>query len=171
MLSWLNEYSSAIQAFNAIAIVILTIVLVVVTYWQSRTAKEAFLVATKRFALEWHPELYAEAVVLATGDAFKVTNLGRSTALLLKLILSSKLRAEQSSFESRYERIIGPGESTQVLITKALRAYFQETEGTYTPGRRSELKISFSFYAGGTIRCTKWFDFVVGPNESLILED
>src|ERR1700689_4994209 len=116
MLTWLNQYSSAIEAFNAIAIVILTIVLVIVTYWQSHTAKDAFLVATKQFALEWHPELYAEAVVLASGDAFKVTNLGRSTALLLKLILCSKLRGEQSSVESRYERIIGPGESTTVLI-------------------------------------------------------
>ena len=169
MHAWLEYWSTAFQVLNVVAIIALTLVLVVVTYWQFRTANKAFL-------LEWKPELYAEAVFVASyPDAFEVTNMGRSTALLLSLKLLSPSRKQQESFESPCKHVIQPGKSEIVPVTRALRGYFEKTGSSHAPVHRGEtgnqrMEISFLFYSGGTRRYSDFFEFLVDREWHILRE-
>ena len=169
MHAWLEHWSVAFQALNAIAIVILTIIIVVVTYWQSRIANKSFL-------LEWKPELYAEAVFLASyPDAFEVTNMGRSAALILSLKLLSRSRGSRESLDSSCRHVIQPGKSEIVPVTRALRDYLEKTESSHAPVQPGEsvnerMEISFLFYSGGTKRNSDSFEFVLGRDRHIVRE-
>jgi hypothetical protein len=169
MHAWLDHWSPAFQILNVVATIALTIILVVVTYWQFRTANKAFL-------LEWKPELYAEAVFVASyPDAFEVTNMGRSTALLLSLKLLSPSGEQQESLESPCKHVIQPGKSEIVPVTRALRGYFEKTGSTHAPVQRGEtgeqrMEISFLFYSGGTRRHSDSFEFVVDRERHIVRE-
>ncbi|MGA8366042.1 MAG: hypothetical protein ACLQMT_11815 [Candidatus Acidiferrales bacterium] len=177
MIEFLNQYSSAMQALNAIAIIVLTFILVGVTWWQSLTAKKAFLIVTQQFALEWYPELYAEAVFVASyPDACEITNLGRSTALLLSLTLSSQSAEKSASIERPHKRVVRSGESVIVPITRELRAYLEKLEVVHTRAGRYDsakerIAISFSFYSAGTIRRSKSFALTLGKGGHIERED
>jgi hypothetical protein len=169
VLDWLTSYSSAIQAFNALAIIVLTVVIIVVTIWQSRTARKALV-------LEWYPELYAEIVFVANyTDAVEVTNLGRSTALILSLRLRPRSGTASTETEGPCKKVVRAGESAIVPITAELRKHFPTLDGTpqsHEPNAvaNRRFEISFSFYSSEKRTDSKWFDLPVGKDGHTVRE-
>src|SRR5579863_3774140 len=87
LLRWLTDHSLAFQALNALAMIALTIAIIGVTCWQSYLTNKALRVANQQFNLEWYPQLHAEFVATDHHDEARITNLGRSIALLFGLRL------------------------------------------------------------------------------------
>jgi len=170
---WLNYYSPAIQA-------LFTVVIVSMTYWQSRmvreqskammeqseTMKKELKTTKEAFELEWYPDLHVEMIWGESYDEAKVTNLGRSTALLLGFTLRRK-NAEKTFKRAREKNdIVFPGTSVLVPVTRGLLEYFRET-GLMDENNRivgtigGPYEISFSFYSAGKVLESAWFEFLV----------
>jgi len=164
VIGWLTDHSSAIQALNALAMIALTLAIVGVTWWQSNTTKKALLVANRQFELEWHPELHAKFMAVSNYDAAEITNLGRSTGLLLGLTLRPRSSEKSINFDCPDKKIIRAGESVVEPITRPLREYFERTNRINDDANettKEQFEVSFSFYSAGKTSHSQWFAFLV----------
>ncbi len=156
---WLNNNSTAIQAFSALAILALTVFLAVFAWWSASTSRRTLEVARREFGLEWYPELYAEiAHVAGYVHAIEVTNLGKGPALVQNLILS-RASPRAVTRESPCNRVVFGGHSHIVPLTAALRHYVIAEEIDLPVGSREPVRVAFSFYAAGREMKSAWFEF------------
>lgn len=142
---WLASY------WTPLATIFLSVAVVVVTYLQSRTAREAL-------RLEWRAEIYA----VIENEVAEVTNLARSTALLLGFRVRPSRGKESLTLKRIHKAVVRPESSVTVDLRRHLNEYFQPS-GRFSQDIRltgnEPFEVSFSFYCAGKTHESDWFEF------------
>jgi hypothetical protein len=92
----MNDNSDPLQAIGALAIVVVTILLVGVTWWMGVTTKRTLRVAER----EWKPDLQVNLADPMRPTILEFRNLGRTSLMVVKLRFrdgSGKFRVEELS--------------------------------------------------------------------------
>jgi hypothetical protein len=133
-MQWLNENAAGVQAITAIVIVLLTAVLVGVTWWYATLTKSMALTLREQLAASFQPN-----VEMTLTDRFKgrgsdghggpsetvagtitVRNKGnlppKVVPVAMKLIYEKAAFSDQTVTVDAKQRVVAPGETTQFIL-------------------------------------------------------
>ncbi len=133
---------------------------------ESETTKANLEMAARQFDLEWKPDLYVEMIWGDHHDEARITNLGRSTALLLGFAFRCGTSSETFKRFPMKKEIVSGGGFADVPITRGLWQYFREMglmdgSNQIIGSVAGSYQISFSFHCGGGQRESPWLEFPV----------
>jgi hypothetical protein len=125
-MDFLQQYASAIQAFSAIATVLLTLALVIVTVLYVRTTRRILAVSSKQARADFQPQLlpaikYKWIDGVAKGD-ISLTNVGKHYFKIIRFALdfycslSEQTSMEPCEFQLLAHRAVVAGDTVSVFF-------------------------------------------------------